>query len=246
MNPLLQITQFLGLLALIQGGELLVMSHVWTERGVWRWNTLAPEIGSGFRFLLGSSPFTLLNAIRIAAAFIAVVSPNVIVLGVLLASHVLTMIRWLGSYNGGSDYMASVLLLFTFIGLLFPHSMATVCIWYITLQLCLSYFKAGWVKVTKDKWRRGEAISLFVRSPIYERDPLIHRIFESKSLSFLISWVTMIFELTFPLALFDQRLAVGYMSIAIIFHLGNAYVFGLNRFVFAWIAAYPALYWCAG
>lgn len=245
MNPLLQITQFLGLLALIQGGELLVMSRTWSERGVWRWNSLAPEIGSGFRLLLGASPFTLLNSVRIAAAFIAVVNPNVIVLGVLLVAHVLTMIRWLGSYNGGSDYMASLLLLFTFIGLLFPDSMATVCLWYITFQLCLSYFKAGLVKIRKEKWRRGEAISKFVLSPIYERDPLTSRIFESKSLSLVISWVTMIFELTFPLALLDQRIAIAYMSVAVIFHLGNAYVFGLNRFVFAWIAAYPALYWCA-
>lgn len=245
MNPLLQMTQILGLLALVQGGELLVMSRVWTDRGVWRWNTLAQEIGPGFRFLLGSSSFTLLNSIRIAAAFIAVVNPNVIVLGVLLIAHVATMIRWLGSYNGGSDYMTSLLLLFTFIGLLFPDSMAEVCLWYMTLQLCLSYFKAGLVKIKKAKWRRGEAISLFVLSPVYERDSLTDRVFSSATLSFVISWATMIFELTFPIALLDRRLAIIYMTLAILFHLGNAYVFGLNRFVFAWMAAYPAFYWCA-
>jgi hypothetical protein len=32
------------------------------------------------------------------------------------------------------------------------------------------------------------------------------------------------------------------MAAGLVFHAGNAYVFGLNRFFFAWLAAYPAIY----
>ena len=38
----------------------------------------------------------------------------------------------------------------------------------------------------------------------------------------------------------------GILVAAIGFHLVNFYAFGLNRFLFAWAAAYPALYFCSG
>ena len=34
-------------------------------------------------------------------------------------------------------------------------------------------------------------------------------------------------------------------GVALGFHLANVYAFGLNRFLFAWLAAYPALYYCS-
>jgi hypothetical protein len=33
------------------------------------------------------------------------------------------------------------------------------------------------------------------------------------------------------------------LGIAVLFHLANACLFGLNRFVWVWIAAYPAILW---
>lgn len=29
------------------------------------------------------------------------------------------------------------------------------------------------------------------------------------------------------------------------FHVTNAYVIGIHRFVLAWAATYPAIYWCS-
>jgi hypothetical protein len=35
------------------------------------------------------------------------------------------------------------------------------------------------------------------------------------------------------------------LGLGLCFHLGAWLVFGLNRFVFVWAAAYPALLWCS-
>ena len=39
------------------------------------------------------------------------------------------------------------------------------------------------------------------------------------------------------------RLLIFSPSLATLFHLGNALLFGLNRFFWIWLAAYPALLW---
>jgi hypothetical protein len=50
------------------------------------------------------------------------------------------------------------------------------------------------------------------------------------------------FECAFPLALIDARLL---SLLGIAFHVVNARVLGLNRFLWAWLAAYPALWFWA-
>ena len=58
------------------------------------------------------------------------------------------------------------------------------------------------------------------------------------------SWLVITLECGFPAALVAPELAIALLTIAGTFHVGNALVLGLNRFVWAWLAAYPALlYW---
>jgi len=56
-------------------------------------------------------------------------------------------------------------------------------------------------------------------------------------------WAVMLFELTFPLALLQREWLFAALLLAALFHIANACLFGLNRFVWAWIATYPALLW---
>jgi hypothetical protein len=57
------------------------------------------------------------------------------------------------------------------------------------------------------------------------------------------SWGVMGFEVLMPIAvLHPVALKVG-LAIAGCFHLANALLFGLNRFFWIWIAAYPSLFW---
>ena len=69
---------------------------------------------------------------------------------------------------------------------------------------------------------------------------------EKKSIAIVLSWLLLLFEIGFPVALVSPDLSIVVILIAIAFHVGNFYIFGLNRFVFAWLACYPALYFCSG
>ena len=57
------------------------------------------------------------------------------------------------------------------------------------------------------------------------------------------SWAVMLFEVLFPLGFADARLLWGALGGAATFHLANACLFGLNRFLWFWIAAYPSILW---
>jgi len=58
-----------------------------------------------------------------------------------------------------------------------------------------------------------------------------------------LSWTLMLFEMLFPLALLDATLLKAALAVAALFHLVDGCVFGLNRFLWIWLAAYPCLLW---
>jgi|GEM_PF-228370 len=63
-------------------------------------------------------------------------------------------------------------------------------------------------------------------------------------LSYLISgWVKLVNPDWRPFALLSQTALIAMLSLAALFHLANGCLFGLNRFVWTWIAAYPSILW---
>ena len=234
------IARGIGLIAIVHGFEFLYLRA--RIEAIWRWSDLESELGSVLRFPLSAIGFQVLNVIRIASGVMAVFYPNGICLVVLLVIHVLTLLRWLGTFNGGSDYMYLLLLWSCALGLTFPAELGRLVLYYVSFQLCLSYVKAGWVKITKREWRSGEALGHFLMSPQYMRTRWVESFANSKWLVFLAAWVVMLFELSFPLGLGHAGIAILYMVCGCVFHLINAYVFGLNRFFLTWVVAYPALY----
>ena len=53
----------------------------------------------------------------------------------------------------------------------------------------------------------------------------------------------MLFELAFPLTLLTQTTLIMGLAVAATFHFANAGLFGLNRFFWIWLAAYPSILW---
>ena len=159
----------------------------------------------------------------------------------------LISLRWRGSFNGGSDFMTLIVLMGLGLASLFPNHllMGVGCLWYIALQTCTSYFISGLVKLKRANWRQGKALTGFIRLSIYEPGPFVKWFLESPKISLRISWVLILFECSFPLALLRFDLALAYVSFGFLFHLANFYIFGLNRFLFAWLATYPALLFAA-
>lgn len=194
--------------------------------------------------------YTALIGLRLALA-IGLMSGGLGLAGAMLlfAIALLLLLRWRGAFNGGSDFMTLVGLT----GLLIAHVLGALTdpatgwrggLWYICLQTLSSYFVSGWIKLLRPEWRSGRAMTVFLDTGIY--GPLApSSIYRSPRLAQLCSWAFTLWEGFFPLALIDVRLAVAFCAVAIGFHFLVFWFFGLNRFVWAWLASYPAVLYCA-
>jgi len=161
------------------------------------------------------------------------------VLLVLFIHAIFVLRRFAGPYNGGSDRMSLLVLACLCLAAWLP-AYKIYFLAYLALQLVLSYFVAGVYKLLNSDWRSGRALVDLFSFSVYSAHP---QLAQHRRLLLLLSWLVIIFELAFPLLLLGRTTMLIGLGAAMIFHLANAYFFGLNRFVWAWLAAYPAL-WC--
>ncbi len=187
----------------------------------------------------------LLFAVRgvLSLTLMVGIAPSVVA-PLLLAICVALLVRYDGPYNGGSDRMSLlVLICLTGAHLAPTHYWQQVAFAYLAAQLVLSYALSGGVKIVNADWRSGAALQdvfLFSAYPVSDA----HRGWARQpGPLWAASWAVILFELAFPLALLTQTTLVLGLTIAALFHLANAYLFGLNRFVWAWLAAYPSILW---
>ncbi len=157
---------------------------------------------------------------------------------------VLILHRFEGPYNGGSDRM-SLLILFclTLAHWLPQENWKELAFGYLGLQLTLSYFISGWVKIRNPDWRTGRALRDVFAFSAYPVAENLRGLADRKTLLLAGSWLVMICELLFPLSLASKYALIPFLMLAASFHLSNALFCGLNRFVLAWIAAYPSILW---
>lgn len=199
----------------------------------------------------------------LALAMAAGTAPAV-VQGLLLFVSVDLLRHLQGPYNGGSDRMRLLLLACLLVsradasllqadaamamptGASATGSWARVALGYLAVQVVLSYTIAGYVKLVNRDWRSGQALIDVLAFSVYPvSDGVAAWAGAARAGWWLacLAWMTIVFEVLFPLALLDPRLLAGALMAALGFHLVNACVFGLNRFVWSWIAAYPCLVW---
>jgi len=160
----------------------------------------------------------------------------------ILSLFILT--RFQGPYNGGSDRMG-LLVLWCLTAIHFmPATLLKEAIFgYLGIQLLLSYFISGWVKIINPDWRSGQALKHVFSFSAYPASERLRSLAHYPKLLYIASWAVIIFELLFPLTLLTQTTLVIGLSVAALFHFTNACLFGLNRFFWIWIAAYPAVIW---
>lgn len=152
--------------------------------------------------------------------------------------------RYNGPYNGGADRMGLLALWCLMAAHFLPEERwREIAFGYLGVQLVLSYFISGWVKVVNPDWRSGRALQdvfFFSAYPVAEN---LRRLADRSSLLFAASWSVILLELAFPFALLSQTTLIAALCLTAAFHLANACLFGLNRFFWTWLAAYPALVW---
>ena len=165
----------------------------------------------------------------------------------LFAVSVLYLHRFAGPYNGGSDKMTILITFCLMIARLGPSQLwAELAMSYLAVQLVLSYFVSGYVKIVKPEWRSGQALVDVFTFSAYPVSESLRAWATHPRLLQAMSWGVMGFEVFFPLAVLHiAALGMG-LAIAATFHLANAFLFGLNRFFWIWICAYPSVIWFQG
>jgi hypothetical protein len=223
--------------------ELLARRRVLADDGVWRWRTLAPELGP-LRAVLAYRPFVAVLAVRLVLALALVAGARGAVAPALWVATLVVNLRFRGTFNGGSDLMTMVALTGLAVAHLGHRSPVVVAaaLVYVAAQATLSYLVAGVVKVANPQWRRGEALAAFVARPDVA---VVRRAVGGPRRARAASWAVMGFECAFPLAFVSVAAAWVFVALALVFHLATVAAFGLNRFLFAWASTWPAVVWVA-
>jgi hypothetical protein len=225
------ILKFILVAMILQAVELLSLKKLWGKQGIFAKNYV-PR----FEYVLIGYIFSLIIFFIIGFHW-TLIFPFLIL--------VLFYYRFNGPLNGGSDYMTALVMLSCCIHAVLPNSLSVgkICLIYLGLQTVLSYFISGLVKVRSNKWRNGSALTLFLLESNYVVPLNAKLLVERPLVAKVASWVIIVFECTFPLVFISPRFVIFYLSVAMAFHVANFYLFGLNRFFWAWISAYPALIW---
>ena len=240
---MLQTLEFLRLLNMDRVGSWPIQREEVPSRPGW--------VRSVLDRLVQGPGYVVLLCVRLCIALALLggwVSPLLAVL--LFASSVILLFRWRGAFNGGSDFMTLVcvtgLLMAQLVGY-FSHDPALgwrAGLWYVTVYVVSSYFVSGWVKLLRPEWRNGHAMTVFLDGGVY--GPLsAGSLYRRPQLAALVSWTFTMWEGCFPLALLDVRIAWFMCATAPVFHYLVYWHFGLNRFLWAWLATYPAVLYCA-
>lgn len=251
-----------GIATLLNAAEQWTWRDSLTDHGVWRPATLARRWGL-LRWLLAPTGFQMLLLVQLLAAVVLVVasfdsaafdaapaSRSLAVAGgataMLLLGTLLTAMRFRGTVNGGSDGMLFTVLTGLLIALLAPPG----SLWqqggvlYVAAQLTLSYLRAGLVKLQQPAWWRGDALNAFLALPAYGVPPrLVHwasthpRVVQGAGIAVMMA------ECASPVAWRSPMWCLGVMGFALAFHVAVALTFRLPRFLWAWGAALPSLWY---
>jgi len=186
-----------------------------------------------------------LFALRFGLALLLIVglAPAHTLLALLLVG-VIVLRRFDGPFNGGSDKMTLLILVcLTATHWLPNQAQKEVAFGYLSMQLILSYVISGWVKLRNPDWRSGQALMDVFRFSAYPVSEALRLQANHPNRIFIASWAVMLFEIAFPMILLSPLLLAAGLVAAAGFHLANACLFGLNRFFWIWLAAYPSLIW---
>ena len=196
-------------------------------------------------YLRGLQSERIIGAVRLILSILLLVGFQTIYVEIgLLVIAMILLQRFQGPYNGGSDCMSILVLLCLFLSHIAPTNFwKEIALGYLAFQLMFSYFQSGYIKVINSDWRNGRALQDVFTITAYPVSENIRRWAKSPRLMFIMSWIVILFELLFPLALLHQSLLITTLVVAAIFHLANALLFGLNRFFWIWPAAYPIILW---
>jgi len=147
----------------------------------------------------------------------------------------------------GADVMSTIVAAGLLVTLAGPSSARWTAMGFgfIALQSCLSYVTAGVAKLLSSDWRDGKAVYGIANTETYGSEMVALVLRDNRLLKVGGCWIIMLFETAFPLVLLLPRdFVFSILILGVAFHLANAVFMGLNGFLWAFLATYPAIWYC--
>lgn len=240
--------------------EYVVIARSFGANGVYAWKIVRLRFGaphgrylkSAFDKLFNENGVKLLLILRLVSLLLVLAVPtggasfSCIIALLVLNNLAFNWRRLLG--DDGSDQMSSIILITLALCLGMGRSSFTLHLglWFIALQACLSYSAAGIAKLVSPQWRTGEAIYGIFNTGTYGMKSVALFLEKRKTLCVLLCWSVIIIETLFPLCLvLPEPWNWGFLVWGALFHLQCAVIMGLNSFLWAFVATYPAIIYVA-
>lgn len=204
--------------------------------------------------ILGAQGFARMQLVRILAglALIGLATDSIarpIALGIATAAALLTHWRQFGVGVIGGDRMRLCVLGALTIRELAPesHRVQLATLAFIGGQCVLAYTTSGILKFRKTKeWRNGTAIGLLMHHELLGDATLSEWLLRNPGLNRLATWGILALEVFFPLALIGGLPVAGvFVSAVLLMHLAIGHWIGLAPFFWAFLATYPAVFFCS-
>ncbi len=147
----------------------------------------------------------------------------------------------------GSDQMLSIVLVTVALAHVVDSETGRVlCLAFLACQACLAYATSGWLKLADPLWRDGTYLGRVLSSTTFGHPRLGAFLLRNRRAARLLTAAMLGFEcLFFAGVLLGGPAAVVAIACGVAFHLATAVFMGLNTFVWAFVATYPAVWFVA-
>jgi hypothetical protein len=241
---------------LLASAEQLVRPRALAATGLLSWEVAQLRNGAlsgGWQHrlldpLFRSPGVMVLLALRALAAVAVISMPGPAGAAVIACAVTTALLMLRSSYgNDGADQVGLIVLVAAALAHAFDGTrVVSAVLWFCAAQACLSYATSGFAKLRGTRWRDGSGLTGVLSTRTYGIGGLHRLLVRHRWLAITLSWSVILTELLFPLVLVVPDAVVPwFLAGGLAFHLGAAVVMGLNTFVWAFAATYPAIAWCA-
>ena len=189
------------------------------------------RLGLGFALLALPLPFSVRN----------------LAVGLLAVATILLRLRAPIGLDGSDQMSSIVLITATLAHIVGTDPAISIVLWFLTFQALLAYSVSGWLKLREAGWRDGTFLGRVLSSRTYGHQRFGPFLKRHRRLAAGFSQLFILTECCFPFALIAPKpIAMLILCGGIAFHVVTAIVMGLNTFVWAFTATYPAIIYCRG
>lgn len=239
---------------MIASTELLALSKEWSYQGLYSWQVTRTRFPGAIRngsivvfdAFCSYRPYMTLVAFQFfcgLSLFMGILPVyNMLFLYGILFVHLLTMLQQHGT--DGADQMMTIVLVSLILFYCTPDPLVKrAATWFLALQVILSYFTAGLIKLWSPEWLQGSILKKSLALGLGS-ETLCKWLPDNKLLNQGLCLSVVAYECIFPAVIFlSPGVRIGFLLMGVLLHVTNAIAFGLPRFIFTFAAAYPVVFY---